>query len=63
MIMSKLMQGQLNRIPQMQQVNQMLAGKTPEQQWQTLMNFAKTQGIDPNAKILSEADLKTFGIK
>lgn len=41
----------------------MLAGKSPEQQWQTLMNFAKSQGLDPDAKIFSEADLKTFGIR
>ena len=63
MIMNKLMQGQLNRIPEMQQVNQMLAGKSPEQQWQTLLNFAKTQGIDTDAKNFSEADLKSFGLK
>lgn len=50
-------------MPQMQQVKQMLAGKTQEQQWQTLMNFARTQGIDPDAKIFSEADLKAFGVR
>lgn len=57
------MQGQLNRMPEMQQVNQMLAGKSPEQQWQTLLNFAKTQGIDTDSKIFSEADLKSFGLR
>lgn len=63
MIMNKLMQGQLNNLPEMQQVNQMLAGKSPEQQWQTLINFAKSQGIDVNAKLFSEADLKSFGLR
>ena len=62
MIMSKVIQGQLDRIPQMQQVKQMLAGKSPEQQWQTLLNFAKSQGIDTDSKIFSEADLKSFGL-
>jgi hypothetical protein len=47
----------------MQQVRQMLAGKSPDQQWQTLINFAKTQGIDTDAKIFSEADLKSFGLR
>jgi len=41
-----LMQGQLQNHPLMQQFNQMMAGKTPEQQRETLLNYAATRGYD-----------------
>jgi hypothetical protein len=32
----------------MQQFNQMMAGKTPEQQKETLLNYAVSRGYDKN---------------
>ena len=40
----------------------MLQGKNPQQQLQTLYNFAQSQGIDPNAKIFSAEQLRLFGL-
>ena len=45
------------------QFNKMMQGKTLDQQKQTLLNFAKSNGIDPNKKIFSEQDLKMLGLK
>ena len=47
----------------MQQVNQLLQGKNPQQKWETLCNFARSQGIDLNQKILSQGDLEALGLK
>jgi hypothetical protein len=55
--------GKLNNMPQMQMFNQMMNGKTPQQQLQTILNMAKSKGIDINQKIFSEEDLKSFGLK
>lgn len=49
-------------MPQMQMFNQMMGGKTPEQQIETIKNIAQSNGIDLNAKIFSEQDLKMFGL-
>lgn len=61
-IMNNFIMGKLNNIPQMQSFNQMMSGKTTDQQIQTLLNMAKSRGIDVNAKMFSEEDLKSFGI-
>jgi len=42
------MKGQFQNHPLMQTVNQMMAGKTPEQQRQTVLNVAKSRGFDLN---------------
>ena len=47
-LLNKFMQGQLANHPMMAQVNQMMAGKTPEQQRQTVINAAKSYGFDLN---------------
>ncbi len=47
---------------EMQSFNQMMSGKTTEQQVQTLLNMAKSRGFDINAKMFSEEDLKSFGL-
>lgn len=47
---------------EMQSFNQMMSGKTTEQQVQTLLNMAKSRGFDVNAKMFSEEDLKSFGL-
>jgi hypothetical protein len=62
-LVRNFMAGKFNNHPLMQQYNKMMAGKTPEQQAQTLLNLARSKGIDPNAKIFSEQDLKMFGLK
>lgn len=61
-IMNNFIMGKLNNIPQMQSFNQMMSGKTTDQQIQTLLNMAKSRGIDVNAKMFSEEDLRSFGI-
>ena len=43
-----LMQGRIQNHPLMQQFNQMMAGKTPEQQRETLLNYAVSRGYDRN---------------
>ena len=48
MLLNKAMQGQLANHPLMKTVNQMMAGKTPEQQRQTVINTAKSCGFDLN---------------
>lgn len=48
MLLNKAMQGQLANHPMMATVNQMMAGKTPEQQRQTVINTAKSCGFDLN---------------
>lgn len=48
MLLNKAMQGQLANHPLMATVNQMMAGKTPEQQRATIINVAKSRGFDLN---------------
>lgn len=55
--------GQLDQLPQMQQARQMLMGKNPQQQWETVCNFARSQGFDLNQKILSQGDFEALGLK
>ena len=55
--------GQLEQTPEMQQARQMLQGKNPQQQWETVCNFAKSQKIDLNQKILNRGDLEALGFK
>lgn len=48
MLLNKAMQGQFANHPLMATVNSMLAGKTPEQQRQTIINAARSCGFDLN---------------
>lgn len=60
MLLNKIIQGQFANHPLMQQVNQMMSGKTPEQQRQTILNTAKSYGFDLNqlpADVLRQAGL------
>ncbi len=61
-LISNFLQGKLSNSPQMQTFNQMMSGKTPEQQMQTILNMAKSKGFDINQKMFSEADLKSLGL-
>ena len=59
-LLNMVMQGQFANHPLMQTVNQMMAGKTPEQQRQTVINAARTYGFDLNklpADVLRNAGL------
>lgn len=48
--------------PQMQMFNQMMAGKTPQQQMQTILNMAKSTKFDTNAIIITEQQAKELGL-
>ena len=60
--MNNFINGKLQQMPQMQFFNQMMSGKNPQQQIETIKNIAESRGIDLNAKIFSEQDLKMFGL-
>ena len=47
-LLNMFMQGKFANHPLMKTVNQMMAGKTPEQQRQTIINTAKSYGFDLN---------------
>lgn len=49
-------------MPQMQMFNTMMAGKNPNQQMQTILNMAKSQGFDINAKIITEQQAQQLGL-
>ncbi len=42
--------------------NKMMAGKNPEEQFKTLLNAAKSRGLDVDAKIFTKEDLRAFGL-
>ncbi len=48
MLLNMFMQGKFANHPLMATVNQMMAGKTPEQQRETIRNVAKSRGFDLN---------------
>ena len=59
-LLNMFMQGKFANHPLMRTVNQMMAGKTPEQQRQTIINTAKSYGFDLNqlpADVLRQAGL------
>lgn len=47
-LLNNYMQGKFANHPVMKTVQQMMAGKTPEQQRQTVINTAKSYGFDLN---------------
>ena len=49
-------------MPQMQIFNQMMGGKNSQEQMQTILNMAKSQGFDINAKIITEAQARQLGL-
>ena len=46
--MQMLMSGKLKNDPRMAQFNQLMNGKTYEQQKETLLNYAQSNGFDRN---------------
>lgn len=62
-LMQQAMAGSLQNNPTMGLFNQMMGGKDTRTQMQTLLNCAKSKGMDIDKKIFSEADLKALGLK
>lgn len=52
----------LQNKPEMQLFNQMMSGKNPQQQFETILNSARSKGIDVNKKMFSESDLRQMGL-
>lgn len=48
--------------PMVASILQMLNGKTDEQKCQAILDLCRQRGIDPNAKIFSEQQLREFGL-
>lgn len=63
MLINMFLQGTLRNHPMMAQYNQMMQGKNPEQQMQTIMNIAKSKGIDINAPIITEQQARQLGLR
>lgn len=59
-IMNNILGGRFKQ--QIDMFNQMMSGKNPQQQFQTIFNMAKSRGFDVNKKIFSEQDLQAIGI-
>ena len=63
MLINMFLRGQLQNHPMMAQYNQMMQGKNSEQQLQTILNMAKSKGIDINAPILTEQQARQLGLR
>lgn len=63
MLINMFFKGQLQNHPLMAQYNQMMQGKTPQQQVQTIMNMARSKGLDLNKPILTEQQARQLGLK
>lgn len=63
MLINMFLKGQLQNHPLMAQFNQMMQGKNTQQQIQTILNMAKSKGIDINAPILTEQQARQLGLK
>lgn len=61
--MQMMMQGQFQNHPQMPLFRQMMQGKNTNQQLETLLNAAKSNGIDINEKRFTEADLRALKLR
>ena len=61
-IQNLIRQNAMAQNPQMRSLfNQMMQGKTKEQQMQTILNAAKSNGVDINQKVFPEELIKSFG--
>lgn len=58
----QLMSGAFQGSPAMANFNRMMAGKNPQEQFKTLLNAAKSRGLDVDAKIFTKEDLQAFGL-
>lgn len=62
-LLQQVMSGKFQNHPMMGAFNQMMSGKNQQQQIETLLNAAKSKGIDINEKRFTEADLKALGLR
>lgn len=62
-LISNFLMGRFQNHPMMQQFNQMMQGKNPQEQMQTILNMAKSKGFDINAKIFTEEQARQLGLK
>lgn len=62
-MLQEIMAGKMQGTPMMNLFNQMMSGKSQQEKIQTLLNSAKSKGIDINKKIFSENDLKSLKLK
>lgn len=62
-VIQNLMAGRMQGHPLMQQFNKMMNGKSPTEQFQTILNSAQSMGIDINEKCFTKAQLANMGIK
>ena len=61
-IQNLIRQNAMAQNPQMRSLfNQMMQGKTKEEQMQTILNAAKSNGVDINQKVFPEELIKSFG--
>lgn len=61
-LLNSFMMGQLKNHPLMGDFTKLMQGKNPQQQWDTLMNFAQTNGVDINKKQFTREDLRKAGL-
>lgn len=60
-IQNLIRQNAMAQNPQMRSLfNQMMQGKTKEEQMQTILNAAKSNGVDINQKVFPEELIKSF---
>ena len=62
-VIQNLMTGRMQGHPLMKQFNKMMNGKSPTEQFQTILNSAQSMGIDINEKCFTKAQLANMGIK
>lgn len=62
-MLQEIMAGKMQGTPMMNLFNQMMSGKSQQEKIQTLLNSAKSRGIDINKKMFSENDLKSLKLK
>ena len=62
-MMQMMMQGRFQNHPQMALFNQMMQGKNPNQQIETILNAAKSNGFDINQKMFTEEDLRALKLR
>lgn len=60
MILQKLSSGMLQNDPKFAAFQQMMSGKTPEQQFQVIVNLTNNAKIDVNDKIFTREDLQAM---
>lgn len=56
------MSGQGQNNPLMSAFNNMMAGKSRPDKFKTLLNAARSQGFDVDAKIFTKDDLRALGL-